>query len=109
MSNLSVQSGDTVNVSVSQETTSGISVVKQPTGVVSITGVVGGGGDANYVHTQGSPSATWNIQHNLGKKPSVVVVSSLDNIVHGDIQYVDNNNVTITFESGAFSGKAYFN
>ena len=109
MSNLSVQSGDTVNVSVSQETTSGVSVVKQPTGVVSITGVVGGGSDANYVHTQGSPSATWNIQHNLGKKPSVVVVSSLDNIVHGDVQYVDNNNVTITFESGAFSGKAYFN
>lgn len=109
MSDIIVQSGDTVNVSVSQQTASGVSVVKQPTGAVSITGVIGGGGDANYVHTQGSPSATWNIQHNLGKKPSVVVVSSLDNIVHGDVQYVDNNNVTITFESGAFSGKAYFN
>jgi len=49
------------------------------------------------------------VQHNLGKKPSVTVVSSLDNVVHGSINYVDNNNVTITFDAGAFSGKAYFN
>jgi hypothetical protein len=109
MSNLSVQSGDTVNVSVTQTSTSGVSLVKQPTGAVSITGVVGGGGDANYIHTQGSPASIWEVQHNLGKRPSVTVVSSTDAVVYGVVEYIDNNNVRLTFESGAFSGKAYFN
>lgn len=109
MSNLSVQSGDTVNVSVTQTSTSGVSLVRQPTGTVSITGVVGGGGDANYVHLQGSPASTWEVQHNLGKRPSVTVVSSTDAVVYGIVEYVDNNNVRLIFESGAFSGKAYFN
>ena len=109
MSNLSVQSGDTVNVSVTQTSTSGVSLVRQPTGTVSITGVVGGGGDANYVHIQGSPASIWEVQHNLGKRPSVTVVSSTDAVVYGVVEYIDNNNVRLTFESGAFSGKAYFN
>ena len=109
MSDISVQSGDTINVSVTQTSTSGVSVVKQPTGSVAITGVIGGGGDANYVHEQGSPSSIWSIQHNLGKKPSVTVVSSTDAVVYGIVEYIDNNNVKLTFESGAFSGKAYFN
>ena len=109
MSDISVQSGDTVNVSVIQNATSGVSVVRQPASNVSITGVVGGGGDANYIHDQGSPASVWNIQHNLGKKPSVTVVSSTDAVVYGIVEYIDNNNVKLTFESGAFSGKAYFN
>lgn len=64
--------------------------------------------DKNYVHTQQSVSTTWSVTHNLEKRPSVTVVDSADNVVIGDVEYVDNNNVTITFAS-AFSGKAYFN
>jgi hypothetical protein len=109
MSGINVQSGDTVNVSVTQTSTSGVSVIEKPTGSASVTGVVGGGGDANYVHTQGSPSATWEVQHNLGKKPSVTVVSSSGAVVFGVVEYIDNNNVRLIFESGAFSGQAYFN
>jgi len=36
------------------------------------------------------------------------VVDSADDVVHGEIRYIDDNTVTLTFV-GAFSGKAYFN
>lgn len=61
-----------------------------------------------YVHNQGIPSAVWEITHNLGKFPSVTVVDSALTEVVGDIQYIDNNSIRITF-SGSFSGKAYLN
>lgn len=65
-------------------------------------------GDKNYIHNQGVPSTEWNIQHNLGKKPSVVVFDSAGRDVVGSIKYVDDNNLIITF-SAAFSGKATLN
>lgn len=65
-------------------------------------------GDKTYVHNQGAASATWTITHNLNKKPSVTVVDSADNVVVGEIQYINDTSITITF-SGAFSGKAYLN
>jgi hypothetical protein len=48
------------------------------------------------------------VSHNLGKRPAAVVVDSAEDVVYGDIRYIDDNTVTLTF-SGAFSGKAYFN
>ena len=64
--------------------------------------------DKNFVYTQGAPASTWNVNHNLNKFPSVSVVDSANNDVIGDVQYVDVNNLTITFSS-SFSGKAYLN
>ena len=64
--------------------------------------------DANFVFTQGSASATWVVDHDLGKKPSVTVVDSADTVVIGQVDYNTDNRATITFEA-AFSGKAYFN
>lgn len=64
--------------------------------------------DKNYVFIQSTPSATWNITHNLGKFPSVSVVDSANTVVYGDIDYIDNNSLTVTF-SAAFGGKAYMN
>lgn len=66
------------------------------------------GSDAHHQHSQQTASAAWNIAHNLGKNPSVTVTNSADVEVIGDIEYVDLNNLTITFTS-AFSGKAYCN
>lgn len=68
----------------------------------------GGAGDLTYVFNQIVPSATWNINHNLSKFPSVTVVDSADSVVFGDVTHIDNNNLTVTFNS-AFSGKAYLN
>lgn len=65
-------------------------------------------GDKTYVYSQSSALATWEINHNLAKFPSVSVVDSGGNVVVGDIKYIDQNNLTISFMS-AFSGKAYLN
>jgi hypothetical protein len=66
------------------------------------------GGDKTYEHVQSASSATWSVTHGLGKKPSVTVVDSAGTKVIGEVEYVDDNNVTLKFKS-TFSGKAYFN
>ena len=64
--------------------------------------------DKHFTFTQSTATNTWNVTHNLGKFPSVSVVDSGDTVVYGDIDYIDNNSLTITF-SAAFGGKAYMN
>jgi hypothetical protein len=66
------------------------------------------GSDKTYVHDQTTPSATWTITHGLSKNPAIMVVDSAKTVVIGQVDYIDNNNVVITF-NGAFSGYAYFN
>jgi hypothetical protein len=65
-------------------------------------------GDKNFVFTQASASATWNVQHNLNKFPSCTMVLSTGQQGYGDVTFIDENNLTITFAS-AESGKAYIN
>ena len=64
--------------------------------------------DKHYVHTQSVAASVWTITHNLDKYPSVTVVDSGENVVVGDVQYIDRNSLTVAF-NGAFSGKAYLN
>jgi hypothetical protein len=61
-----------------------------------------------YIHNQIIGSAVWSINHNLNKFPSIMVTDSGNNVIVGDIQYVDSNNVIVSF-TGSFSGKAYLN
>ena len=61
-----------------------------------------------YTFVQAGASATWTVQHNLDKFPSVTMVLSTGQKGYGDIVYIDENNLTITFAS-AESGKAYMN
>jgi hypothetical protein len=68
----------------------------------------GGGGDLTYEHVQSAASTTWNVAHNLKKKPSVSIADSADNILYGEINHTDLNNLVITL-SAATSGKAYIN
>lgn len=67
-----------------------------------------GGGDKSYVFTQATASDTWEIKHNLYKYPSVSIVDTGDNIVYGDVEYIDINTCVCHF-STPFSGKAYLN
>jgi hypothetical protein len=62
----------------------------------------------NGVFTQGVPATVWNIQHNLGKFPSVSVVNNNSVVLFTEVTYIDNNNVQLNFSAG-FSGKAYLN
>ena len=108
MSNITVNNQESVSVSIKQTGYNKTTIAKQPAqNTLDIKGLKGGG-DKNYVHTQSTPAASWTVSHNLGKRPAVVVVDSAEDVVYGDIQYIDDNTVTLTF-SGAFSGKAYFN
>lgn len=61
-----------------------------------------------YIHYQDEPEAIWNVSHMLNKRPSVTIVDSGDNVVVGDIEYLDDDHVRITFVA-PFSGKAYLN
>jgi len=65
-------------------------------------------GAPTFIFTQNVPSTTWNIQHNLGKFPSITVIDTGDTVVTGEYNYTSNTNVTLTF-SAAFAGKAYLN
>lgn len=64
--------------------------------------------DKHYAHTQGASSASWVVNHNLNKFPSVTVVDSAGTAVVGQVDYGSENQVTLTFKA-SFSGKAYFN
>jgi hypothetical protein len=65
-------------------------------------------GDKNYVYTQSTPSSSWVVVHNLNKRPSVSVVDSAEDVVYGQVRYISNNEVMLTF-AAPFTGKAYFN
>lgn len=109
MSNIVITAAEEVNIGLVNQVAGNISVAKSPTAGISIAGIVGGAGDSSFAHSQDVPSSSWTITHNLNKKPSITVVNTLDEVVYGSVQYIDSNTVTITFEQGAFSGKAYFN
>lgn len=64
--------------------------------------------DKTFVHDQMTPKQTWTIYHGLNKRPAVTIVDSTDSLVIGELDYLDDNTVRISF-TAAFSGKAYFN
>ncbi len=61
---------------------------------------------SRHVHTQGTASTTWTINHTLGGYPSVMVVDSAKTVVYGEINYLSTTQVVVNFSS-AFSGYAY--
>lgn len=66
----------------------------------------GGSGDVRYTYTNGAPSTTWVITHNLGLFPAVELVDNSGNVIYGDIHYDSANQITVTF-ADAEDGKAY--
>lgn len=81
---------------------------------VTVTIVVDTGGgptvgvDAYYEYQQASASASWFIQHNLGKYPSVSIFDSAQDEVEGEVKYLSKNALTVTF-SAPMSGTAALN
>jgi len=64
--------------------------------------------DKNFVFDQGVPSSQWTVNHGLNKYASATAVDTAGSIVVGQIDYIDLNNLTITFNA-SFSGSAYIN
>ena len=81
------------------------------TTAVAMTGTVTANGESltSYTHDQSiTASASWTINHNMGKNPSVTVVDSANTYVIGEIDYLDQNSLVVSFKN-AFKGKAYLN
>jgi hypothetical protein len=54
-----------------------------------------------YTFTQGVLAKVWSIRHNLNKHPVVIVEDGGGSIIQGSVNYVDNNQLTITFAFSA--------
>lgn len=91
-----------------QETNNTVQLTEETVKVVHVGTLVEAGADAKFTFAQEQNSDQWEVQHNLGKFPSVTIVDSGENIVFAEVQYTDENNLTISF-NGATSGKAYLN
>lgn len=59
-----------------------------------------------YTFTQTTPSASWNITHNLGYPPNVLTMDLIGNEISGVVTHIDNNTLRIDF-SQSVSGYAY--
>jgi hypothetical protein len=73
-----------------------------------IQGPPGEPGDKHYLHHQIAPVDIWYVTHNLGKFPSVTCWDSAQNQVEGDVDWIDENHLSISFGT-AFSGDAFLN
>ena len=100
--------GFTLASVVAQNSSDEYLVSEAGTGKLTFKSAADGIGDKHFTHTQSSASATWVVNHNLGKYPSVSVVDSAGTQVVGQVDYISTSRATLTFV-GAFSGKAYFN
>ena len=65
-------------------------------------------GDLNFTFTQSTAQQVWTIVHNLGKNPSVSVADTAGSWVVGQVAYINQNKLTITFNA-SFPGVAYLN
>jgi hypothetical protein len=59
-----------------------------------------------HVHNQADPQSIWTAVHQLGGKPSVMIVDTADTVVVGDVIYVSNTELRIEF-TAPFAGYAY--
>lgn len=69
---------------------------------------IASGGDLTFLYTEPTPLLTWTLAHNMGKLPSVTILNNLGNEIEAKVNHIDNNNLTITFNT-ATSGTATLN
>lgn len=91
---------------IGSEGPQGLQGVQGITGAQGIQGISGAERPIAYTHDQGVSSSTWSIVHNLNFKPNVTIIDSAGSIVEGELEYLDNNSLVLTF-AYAFSGNAY--
>jgi hypothetical protein len=67
-------------------------VIRGPRGPAGPTGTID-----DFVHVQSSISATWNVNHNLGRKPVVTVLSDGGLEVEAAVAHLTDNLLQVTF------------
>lgn len=66
----------------------------------------GSGSAFYYVHSQMVAADTWRVVHDLGGRPAVTVTDSAGTVVIGDVAYLNDTELLITF-TRPFGGYAY--
>ena len=61
-----------------------------------------------YTECFSAEAQTWTITHNLGKFPSVSVVDTQKTVYWGNVEYINSNQLKVTFSAG-FAGQAFLN
>jgi hypothetical protein len=59
----------------------------------------GGAGAASYLHTQSVASATWTVNHNLGREPVIQVLTAGGVEMEAAIVHVSSNQAQVNFAS----------
>lgn len=63
----------------------------------------------DFTFTQATPATVWNINHNMNRFPSAVLLDNSGNLMDAEILYVDDKNITITFSPSAQAGVVHLN
>jgi len=74
----------------------------------AIAGLLSAAADKHFTYEWRTLQDVVEINHNLHKKPSVIVVDTAGTELFCDVAYTDDDNVTLTF-SEQVRGTAYFN
>jgi hypothetical protein len=60
---------------------------------------LGSGSSFPYVHTQSSPSDLWTVNHNLGYRPVIEVLSDGGLVVEASVAHISVNQAQISFNT----------
>jgi len=85
-----------------------LTVVEQQASILEVAaqGPAGASGSTSaYTHTQTTESAEWIVNHNLGVKPVVEILTTGGVLVEAEVLHVTNNQLRIYFAS-LFTGTA---
>jgi hypothetical protein len=76
-----------------------------PTGATGATGATGPAGvsGGSFTYTPADAREVWNITHNLGYQPNVMVVDNVGTEYFGAVVYTNTNSLTITFTSAVYA------
>lgn len=68
-------------------------------------GPAGTSGAGGYTHTQSAASATWTINHNLGRKPAVTLLTTGGVEFEGQVTHTSDNQAVVSL-AAAIAGTA---
>lgn len=79
----------------------GSTVMSVRTSRTVVSGGGGGGGEPTvYEHTQATPSASWTVNHNMGRRPAAVSVLSPGGVeVEAAVTHTTLNQLVVAFSS----------
>ena len=91
-----------VNIAITQDP---IQIAILGIGAQGPKGDSGVGSGPAFTFTQNTPSAGWVVYHGLGRKPSITIIKSTNEITFGHVTYPNDDSAIVQF-SAAISGTA---